>query len=72
MLVLCLLPGDVSVNKLLQHPAVVDVSAATGTQRPVSLSDTKTNPVFKLFQTELYIDTLLCCLMYHNTHLFLM
>lgn len=68
MLVLCLLPGDVSVDKLLQHPAVVDVGAAAGAQRPVSLSDTQTNPLFKLFQTQLFVDTLLSYLMRHNTH----
>ncbi len=41
MRVLYLLLGDVSLNKLLQNPAVVDVRVATGTQRPVSLSVTK-------------------------------
>lgn len=68
MLVLCLLPGDVSVDKLLQHAAVVDVGAAAGAQRPVSLSDTQTNCLFKLFQTQLFVDTLLSYLMHHNTH----
>lgn len=36
-----LLLGDVSLNKLLQNPTVVGVSATTGTQRPISLSATK-------------------------------
>lgn len=36
-----LLLGDVSLNKLLQNPTVVDVSATTGAQRPISLSATK-------------------------------
>lgn len=37
----CLLFGDVGLNKLLKHPRVVDVCAATGTQRPISLWATK-------------------------------
>lgn len=39
--VLYLLLGDVSLNKLLQNPTVVDVSVTTGTQRPISLSARK-------------------------------
>lgn len=37
VLVFYLLLGDVSLDKLLQNPGVVDVSATTGTQRPISL-----------------------------------
>lgn len=37
----CLFFGDVGLNKLLKHPRVVDVCAATGAQRPISLWVTK-------------------------------
>lgn len=47
MLVLCLLLGDVSLDKLLQHPRVVDISTTTSAQRPVSLSVTKNKSALK-------------------------
>lgn len=37
----CLFFGDVGLNKLLKHPRVVDVCAATGAQCPISLWVTK-------------------------------
>lgn len=77
--VIHLLLGDVRLDKLLQNPAVVDVSVATCTQRPVSLSVTKHKSSLKILSqtgacgySYLHCCHILCptthaCFLYLNT-----
>lgn len=72
VLVLYLLLGDVSLNKLLQNPTVVDVCITTSTQRPVSLSVTKHKSRLKVVSNMKYIHTVLTSRAYfmsYDTHL---